>query len=768
MGKYRILLVIVFCFVVQLLNAKDVTGKVVDTEGNAIPFANIVVLSEKDSAYVAGFVADVDGKFSLSTAPENAIFKISCLGYESRYLGVADLSLVRLENAALHVGEVVVNGTLPVMKQTSEGYLTNVMGSKLSKMGTANDVLSHVPGVYKDDNGYVVLGSGKPVIYLNGHKVFGNSELERLKSENIKSVEVIANPGAKYDAEVNSIIKIVSKKNVLKGLGMDFRSKYEQSRMTNLLEQVGWTYNVKQLSFFGNHEYQRNAYYNDHSLLRTIDANTFATFDMQMCDKSHFHNFSNTLGVNWQVNDNISLGGKYSFDIQPSVSNGANKNTTSSVNGAVKDKLSTYTQDRDKAYTHQANAYFSGEWGKYSLEIDVDYYYGKNDTKSFSREESAQSVSRDVNTKNLDSNRLLATKIVAGYGNGNVNFQFGGEYTMAKSSSSYDNLEKIIEASNSLSEEKHWATFGEMSISFPMLKLLAGLRHEFVWSDYFKDGINVSEQSKRYSNFFPSLSVSTRLEGVNFKLGYSLKTLRPAYSYLSGAVSYSDRYSYYAGNPLLKQEYVHRLNLTVFGNVFRISANYTSTKNAIFQWAELYEGTADVSLTTYKNYDNLKKLAIVGVLSSTFGCWSPTLQASFNKQWFDVECKDGVVHLDKPMGRFLFSNVVDFGHQWQGVFDFNYATRGHSNVYYNARCRFNTYMSISKSWLDDKLRIQLSVTDLFGDEKSEQLRQAYQISTHQVKWMDNRSVALTVRYKFNSLKNHYKGNGAGDEEKDRF
>lgn len=162
------------------------------------------------------------------------------------------------------------------------------------------------------------------------------------------------------------------------------------------------------------------------------------------------------------------------------------------------------------------------------------------------------------------------------------------------------------------------------------------------------------------------------------------------------------------GNPLLKQEYVHRLNLSVSGSVFQVSANYTNTKNAIFQWAELYEGMDDVTVTTYKNYNSLKKLAIVGVVSPTFGCWSPTLQASWTK------------------------------------------------------------MCVSKSWLNERLLLQCSVTDLFGDEKSEQLRQSYQIITNQVKWLDRRSLAFTIRYKFNSLKNHYRGSGAGDDEKDRF
>ena len=106
------------------------------------------------------------------------------------------------------LGEVVVKAHLPQYKKTYEGLLTNVAGTVLGKMGTAEDVLKHVPSIVKKKDGYEVVGKGTPIIYINNKQVRDSRELQRLKSDAIKNVEIITSPGARYDATVSSVIRI--------------------------------------------------------------------------------------------------------------------------------------------------------------------------------------------------------------------------------------------------------------------------------------------------------------------------------------------------------------------------------------------------------------------------------------------------------------------------------------------------------------------------------------------------------------------------------
>ena len=93
-------------------------------------------------------------------------------------------------------------------------------------------MLTHVPGITKKDGYFEVFGKGAPLIYINGRLMRDVSELDQLKSENIKSVELITNPGAKYDASVKAVVKIRTKAAQGEGFGFDVRSSYYQSENT--------------------------------------------------------------------------------------------------------------------------------------------------------------------------------------------------------------------------------------------------------------------------------------------------------------------------------------------------------------------------------------------------------------------------------------------------------------------------------------------------------------------------------------------------------
>ena len=107
---------------------------------------------------------------------------------------------------------------------------TNVVITLLSQLGTASDVLKHVPGIIAKDDQYEVFGKGTPIIYINGRKMRSNRELEQLKSTDIKHIELITNPGAKYDATVGAIVKIKTIRKAGDGFSIDTWGRWQQSR----------------------------------------------------------------------------------------------------------------------------------------------------------------------------------------------------------------------------------------------------------------------------------------------------------------------------------------------------------------------------------------------------------------------------------------------------------------------------------------------------------------------------------------------------------
>lgn len=227
------------------LQAQTVSGRLVDEESRPMAFANVVILSPEDSSYVAGTVSREDGTFSLNNSSgQERLLRVSSVGYVTIYKRCSggDIGVIGMKTDENVLGEVVVKSQLPVTRMGDEGLVTNVEGSVLSRMGTANDVLARIPGLQRKKDGFEVFGKGTPLIYINGRKLRDKEELAQLSSEDIKSVEVIHNPGARYDASVGAVVRIRTVKRQGDGFGFRLSGDYNQSENTDLNGQADVNY----------------------------------------------------------------------------------------------------------------------------------------------------------------------------------------------------------------------------------------------------------------------------------------------------------------------------------------------------------------------------------------------------------------------------------------------------------------------------------------------------------------------------------------------
>lgn len=224
------------------ISAQTVSGKLIDENSQPLPYANVVLLSLPDSTFVTGTISGEDGSFTLEATSENQIVRISSIGYMTAYRPVsqANIGIVQLVSDAQMLGEVVIKGNLPVTRMKGDAMITGVAGTALEKAGTAEQMLDKIPNVTSKDGEITVFGRGTPEIYINGRKLLDNSELDRLSAENIKSVEVVNNPGARYGAEVTSVIRIITKKAEGEGFGFDNRTMFQYNRDWSALELLNF------------------------------------------------------------------------------------------------------------------------------------------------------------------------------------------------------------------------------------------------------------------------------------------------------------------------------------------------------------------------------------------------------------------------------------------------------------------------------------------------------------------------------------------------
>ena len=219
-----------------LTHAQNLTGKVIDENRDPLAYAN-VILQTTDSVFLAGTTTGLDGKFEIALHEKAKLINLSFVGYTSvvKELIKNDLGEIQLLPDAQLLGEVVVKGYLPKTQAKGDAMVTTVSGTVLEKAGTAENLLNKIPNVTAQDGAVTVFGRGTPEIYINGRKVRNQQELDQLSSDNIKSVEVVSNPGARYDASVKAVIRIMTKKVAGEGFGIDNRL------VVRHIDEYGWS-----------------------------------------------------------------------------------------------------------------------------------------------------------------------------------------------------------------------------------------------------------------------------------------------------------------------------------------------------------------------------------------------------------------------------------------------------------------------------------------------------------------------------------------------
>ena len=657
---------LLLCYLIFPLgvSAQTVSGKLIDENSQPLPYANVVLLSLPDSAFVNGTISGEDGTFMLEATSENQIVKISSIGYKTvcKPVSPANIGIVQLVSDAQMLGEVVVKSDLPKTRVKGDAMVTTVAGSILENAGTGNDLLNKIPGVSANEGDIQVFGAGTPEIYINGRKVRDKSELDQLASDNIKSVEVVNNPGSRYDATVNAVIRIQTKKPQGEGFGFNNRFYTGYGYGWNVLDQYNFNYRKGGFDLSGM-LYGKKGYTEDRKTItqKTLLDKTWIQ-DSYLCTQYDMKDISAMLSLNYQFNENHSLGVRYDYDRTPE-----RHETVDPMNTQVYQDDVLYEESHTAGWRntqetrHTLNAYYNGRVGDWNIDFNADGFW--SDTKN--PQEMLEQFTpaggslekQTVTTKNLTDNTLYATKLIFGHPLWGGNLSFGGEYTYTNRNNSYINVEGILDDNNSNIKENSTSAFLEYARSFGKLQAQLGVRYEHLSSDYYEDGKYMDEQSRTYDNVFPSVSLNLPIGKVQTQLTYTGSIYRPSYWMLRSDIMYGNRYTYEGGNPLLRPSLINRLTLNVSYKWIYLNSRYIHGEDAITQLSRAYsEDDPTVSLYSFYNMYNSDKLYTTLTLSPTIGLWSPQFNFLLLQQWYKVETSNGTENFNNPIFNFAWNN----------------------------------------------------------------------------------------------------------------
>ena len=745
-----------------------VIGRIVDESGKPIEFANI---SLHNDGFVNGGVSNENGDFVIPCKAQRITLKVSYIGYKTitRDIGVGNIGTITLQPETYMVKGVEIKGEIPQYKPITGGMTVDVQHSLLHDIGNADDLLSMIPMVQGRDGKFEVLAKGEPEIYINNKKVRDKSELKQLKSVDIKSVDVITSPGARYNAEVNAVIRIKTLKPQGDGFSLMATSDTRKNNKWNNYSDLTLKYRTGGLEAFANVALDNGHYSND----QDIDQELHISKDLfnvhaELPVRSTWTQLQYKAGLSYDFNADHSIG--LSFSSQKNLYNRFSSDMTQQYlkNGTFDGnvRLLTDIREEDKP-VWEMNTYYVGKVGKLGIDLNATVLRRESEDNNNQQELSEELGNRTITTLTKDKNTMVAGKLVLDYPVWKGVLSGGSEVTSTESQGHNLNQENIIPESDTEMKEKNIAGFAEYEVQLGQWHLNAGLRFEHVSADYTSFGIRQEEPSRTYNDWFPNLSAAWQKGKWGAQLSYSKRITRPPYNMLTSMVVYDSRILYEGGNPLLRPSVRHSIDFNLTYSWLTFVTGYTRENDFFTHVGNIYDEENEIAIFQPDNFDHQDRVYATLVASPKLGFWQPQATLHYYQQMFDAEKYGAPKKLNKPEFSFNLNSWFVINPTAKALLQVNYTGSNHWGFMYRG-CNFMVNARLQKSFLNERLSATLYANDIFRTAKTK-VTTYYAIGqTAQDYYTYTQCVGLTLSYNFNASNSKYRGTGAGNDEKSRL
>ena len=744
-------------------------GRIVDERGNAAEYATIALLSPIDSTIVGHGVSNENGSFVIPCNSRKVLARITYIGYKTvnRIYNNTDMGIIKLQPKTMIVKGVVVKGDRPQYKILSGGMEVAVEHTLLSKMANTFDVLSLLPRVSVDGQKISVFGKGTPIVYINNKRVNDNNEIVNITPDNIKSISVITSPGAEYDAEVESVIRIRTKERRANGFSLRADAFGKYNKWMSDYELISARYQTKKFEIanslwtMGTHDGE------DNNLITDIYLPDKHYYNDQLIHLDTNNRFlSEKLSADYSLNDSNSVGGSYRYY-------GMLKGRTNSVsrqdvllNGMAQGSIDQNEVMKPSLSLHQADVYYVGKVGHIGVDFNATYYAVKNRRNDEGFEISKELGNQEVHSSNRQNSDMWAGKLVVNIPLWKGNMSVGTELSKTDSHGTFLNEEQLVPSTKTDIHERNIAGFAQYGLVLNKWTVGLGVRYENIVRDYLSDGVKQDDVSRKYNNFFPNLSVSWNKGNWHWQLNANEKIHRPSYRQLSNFMQYDNRFLYEGGNPTLQPEKVFNAETMIMYKWLNISIGYKYLKDVMVWTKYVYPGK-EFAYTTVLNFDRNQLLYASVNVSPKFGIFRPKWKFNYSQQFFDTEKYGSSKALSKPLLSCLLNNSFALSETMNAAISLNASTT-HADGFLMMKSGYSVNLQFDKSFANRTWIIYLSANDIFKTAKERWTMYGLGAGTTKDCYNYTRSISLQVTYNFNAKRSKYKGTGAGNEEKSRL
>lgn len=752
---YRTLLAALLVLASLNLNAQTISGRVIDGDKEAVPYATVMLLNAQDSALVKAGYTEEDGQFTLQNfEPGVFLLQITSVGLDD-YLSaplkiendkqVLELELIQMTNTGTDLAMVLVKSSKPLVEILPDKTVFNVENSINATGSDALELLRKSPGVVVDGNNNVLLQGKTGVrIYIDGKPspITGNDlvqYLRSLQSSEIEAIEIITSPSARYDAEGNAgIINIRLKKDKRLGMNGSFNTGLGYGEYLKNNNSISLNNRNKKTNFFGSYGLNTGKNANYINFVRRQNGNEF-TQTSDMLNEGPSHNFK--AGGDFFLDSRHTVGLMMNGNIaDPDFSN-YSRTPFGVIGTGVIDQILVADNTNDM---HRSNLNFNlnysfrdttgttlnvdADYGTFSSKADSwqpNYYLDPVDNSVIQERLFRTNAPTDINIytfKSDYSRKLLGGQLGVGFKLALVETDNIFEFFNIVD----DKPELDIDRSNRFDYSENvnaaYVTFNR-SINQKWAFQL-GLRVENTDSqgDLTSQKDNQDEKvSRNYTNLFPNAGLTFNLNQKNsFGLNYSRRIDRPNYQNLNPFEFKLDELTFRRGNPFLRPQYTNSVQLRhTYAYRLNTTLSYSHTMDFFAQLTQPAGEGSNASYITEENIADRKNISLnVSAPFSVAKWWQ--VYANLNVYYTDYYADFGegnVVDLTATAFNFYGQNTFMLPKGFKLQLSGFYNSPGVWGGTFESVRMYGVDAGLQRSFLNDKATVKVSVSDIFNTMK---------------------------------------------------
>jgi hypothetical protein len=651
------------------------------------------------------------------------------------------------------LNEVVITQNKKTFTNTNGNIKVDVANSIYNSIPNTVDLLAKLPTVQisADKESISVIGRGNPLIYIDNQKV-GINDLNALAVADIKTIEIIQNPSAKYEAEGRSVILITrkfSKKD-------SFRTEISEvaSFKKNYNNYLGFNSSFKKnkLELKANFNYNRLNPWENHSIDYQIPAADIASkYDVTADTKRKQYVFGG--GLFYKINEedyfSFNVSGKLQTDTFPinTITDNKNKDVlnhvvTASDNSGKKNFVNSFLNYSKKIKAIDTQVFTGLQYSNFDQTAWSQVQDNFNDTQFELTQNRDQKFKVGVFSGRIDAEKKFKNE---------MKLEVGGLYSSAISKSDFDILyykTNVNEISHYDFREQNLAGYSQLSGKIKKVDFSVGVRVENTNVDgKFRTDL-VPLIDKNYTKFFPKAQLTFAIDSTkSISLNYAKSISRPNYSSLSQGATYINPYFLYARNIFLDPTIINEISSTFQYHDKSVKLIYYQNTNPVYN---SFSFDNQQNRMTFKDV-NFKKEAGINLdfeVPFTYKFWTTTNSLVFIVE--KIQDPSAVQLSSKPYLYYYSNNEFKLPKEYTFVLSFWGLTEQYKGVF-ERNARFLVDMAVSKTFLK-KWNCALSWNNVFKNVVEKEEFTINNVSSKARYVVDAQEVSISVKYSFGKIK----------------